>query len=719
MFNTCEDAAYEYLDRGFSVIPIGRDKKPLLDSWKPYQKRHATPEEVAQWFQKWPNANIGIVTGEISGLVVVDADGPEGEAWVNEHMPPTSVYQKTGKGKHFPYKHPGYEVRNRGRLAPEVDIRGDGGYIVAAPSRHENGTKYQWVYIEGFNGFDDLEVYQPPQARACPTPASFTSTGAGVPINKDLSNVKPWVSEDDPCPKGGRNITLTSLLGHWLNENPDYEAALERAKQWSNTRCQPPMKEDELTTTVRSIYRKHVTNNPTPPQAAQYAPVEVVDQSQIYVPSANVRTIPAAIVNPGGLLQELMQYVEDSSAASFPLFNMGASICLLGTLVGQKIMTETELRTNFYIFSLAHSGTGKDAPLGAFAKIMRQLGDGAAKHLGPNHVTSGAAIIKALMSHWPMVMMMDEIGDLMVALKNPHGHQADIPRYLKELFSATDRDIHKYSAGYDSEHVRWHHLSLYGVAAPGRFWKSLTFGDITDGFLARVLILESDHDAPDPVTPKASAPPLGLVQGLKALYDIRLNHPNSGQNQNQDQNNTGQGNLDPPEPRKIIKTPDAKAMFDQWKKPYFKLRNETKNAEDGRPAIYGRAAEHAHKLALIHAVSRLGANIVQGQVIVEDVEWATALVDWVVPKMVEQIADNITVNDFDEWAQKVKRAIGNVATEERKGASKREILQRVKGLNPRLFDEVIKSLEESGEVGHFEHKPPRGRSVELYCRLEK
>ena len=80
--------------------------------------------------------------------------------------------------------------------------------------------------------------------------------------------------------------------------------------------------------------------------------------------------IPAELTNPGGLLQEIIDFTQDSSAASFPLFSCGAAICLLGTLVGQKVMTETGLRTNFYVFALADSGTGKDAPLSSIKKIL-------------------------------------------------------------------------------------------------------------------------------------------------------------------------------------------------------------------------------------------------------------------------------------------------------------------------------------------------------------
>ena len=75
------DAALIYLRHGFSVIPlrshgdVENRKKPLLPSWEPYQHRRPTEEEVREWFTKWPNANIGLVTGVVSGCWVLDLDG--------------------------------------------------------------------------------------------------------------------------------------------------------------------------------------------------------------------------------------------------------------------------------------------------------------------------------------------------------------------------------------------------------------------------------------------------------------------------------------------------------------------------------------------------------------------------------------------------------------------------------------------------------------------
>lgn len=70
-------AALSYVKQGFSVIPIqAREKRPLIP-WEQYQDRTATDEEIKTWWAKWPDANVEIVTGKISGLVVIDLDSVE------------------------------------------------------------------------------------------------------------------------------------------------------------------------------------------------------------------------------------------------------------------------------------------------------------------------------------------------------------------------------------------------------------------------------------------------------------------------------------------------------------------------------------------------------------------------------------------------------------------------------------------------------------------
>ena len=99
------NAALELLDQGFSVIPVGRNKKPLF-SWKEFQSRLPSEDELLNWWAQYPQANLALITGSVSGVWVVDADGPKGSEWISKNLPRTSVYARTAKGLHAYFKIP-------------------------------------------------------------------------------------------------------------------------------------------------------------------------------------------------------------------------------------------------------------------------------------------------------------------------------------------------------------------------------------------------------------------------------------------------------------------------------------------------------------------------------------------------------------------------------------------------------------------------------------
>jgi len=106
-------------------------------------------EKIKQWWDRWPGANVAIMTGIPSQLVVLDVDGEEGRESVKDFKTPETPVATTGKGAHFYFKHPGGEIRNFARKLPGVDLRGDGGYVVAPPSNHITGRVYQWAASPG------------------------------------------------------------------------------------------------------------------------------------------------------------------------------------------------------------------------------------------------------------------------------------------------------------------------------------------------------------------------------------------------------------------------------------------------------------------------------------------------------------------------------------------------------------------------------------------
>ena len=137
------------VDSGFSLIPIGLDKRPRIPTWKPYQERLPTPEELTRWWYDGPPA-WAVVTGGISGVVILDFDGEAGLETLRRLN--LSPHVRTGSGgAHWYGRHPGWKVptlngkstQELGRQFPGVDIRGDLGYAVLC-GQNQSGW-YEWL----------------------------------------------------------------------------------------------------------------------------------------------------------------------------------------------------------------------------------------------------------------------------------------------------------------------------------------------------------------------------------------------------------------------------------------------------------------------------------------------------------------------------------------------------------------------------------------------
>lgn len=248
-----EKAAIDYLQRRWSVIPMrGRDKRPAI-RWLEFQHRLATRDEVKTWCQRWPQCNVGIVTGEISGLVVLDIDPKHGGAasltkLIQEHGPlPHTVEAHTGGGgRHLYFSHPGGVVRNKVGLAPGIDLRGDGGCVVAPPSTHVSGKSYEWL-----PGHDPTHAVLAPMPGWLLLKAEGDRPRAGHSVEYWRNLLQGGVDE------GERNTTIASLMGHLLWHGVDPDVALELLLCWNRHRCRPPLPEEEVIRTADSITRLH------------------------------------------------------------------------------------------------------------------------------------------------------------------------------------------------------------------------------------------------------------------------------------------------------------------------------------------------------------------------------------------------------------------------------------------------------------------------------
>lgn len=239
---TVLDYARWYVSKGFSVIPLKpKDKRPDIDTWKLFQTHKPTDDNLKVWFGNGSDNNIAIVTGEISDIAVVDFDSPESIEFSKKNNFPITPLVKTGKGYHayYHYKEGVRNFQKRDDL-PGIDLRGDGGYVVAPPSIHESGKQYQWV--EG-KGLDDLPLADLPEIVLAKRPEEKT------PLKELYKGV----------PKGSRNDSLTRLVGSWVNDDLSFNECLENAYIW-NSKNDPPLSEREIERTVKSIFEVHHGN---------------------------------------------------------------------------------------------------------------------------------------------------------------------------------------------------------------------------------------------------------------------------------------------------------------------------------------------------------------------------------------------------------------------------------------------------------------------------
>lgn len=151
------DTARRLRALGLSVIPVPRpidgipagqpgDGKVPAIPWRAYQNLLPTDAEITAWFSGEP-MNLAVIAGAVSGVVVIDADSSDALRWCVHQLPYTPWQTKTGRGFHLWYRYPGVEVRNRSRIETRegklaIDVRGDGGYVIAPGSVHVTGVEY-------------------------------------------------------------------------------------------------------------------------------------------------------------------------------------------------------------------------------------------------------------------------------------------------------------------------------------------------------------------------------------------------------------------------------------------------------------------------------------------------------------------------------------------------------------------------------------------------
>lgn len=242
--------ALRYADMGFAVFPVRpAGKEPLTSNG--CKAATTDKQQIKNWWEKWPDANIGIGTGSVSGgLVVIDLDIDETKglngydslkAWQRENGElPETCQSITGRGGYHLFYRDSAINRCRVGLYEGVDIRGEGGYIIAPPSTHPNGRVYEWEY----------------------PPDEYPITQADDTVRKFLAGPVPekqkkqYFESPETIPEGKRTDTLISLIGTLKKKGLSGSAIQAAVEQENASKCVPPFTDQELAKFVFPAIRR-------------------------------------------------------------------------------------------------------------------------------------------------------------------------------------------------------------------------------------------------------------------------------------------------------------------------------------------------------------------------------------------------------------------------------------------------------------------------------
>jgi len=256
--NKILESALKYLEHNISFVPVKRDKIPLI-KWEEFQNRRPTKEEVVGWWKRWPDANLAIITGKISGVTIVDVE----KGGDISKFPLTTTIKSGGGGWHLYYQY--HPIKTANRVLPLTDVKSDGGMCTAPPSIHASGDEYKVLRRMNYSPF----------------PAELFNEER-IKTSKDLDHLL-----NEAIPEGERNNTATSICGKLLlrfKESEWESQAWPLFKSWNITHNNPPLKDSELLSIFNSISQSESRRQSSGASVGEPVLLEQADKFVISVP---------------------------------------------------------------------------------------------------------------------------------------------------------------------------------------------------------------------------------------------------------------------------------------------------------------------------------------------------------------------------------------------------------------------------------------------------
>lgn len=757
-----KETALKWAQAGFNVFPLTPGAKTPLPGSRGFKEGSSDPDVVSKmrWDVGGQACNLGVETGR-NGLIVLDLDcknGKDGFASLEAAGVPRELLDQTftvltpGNGLHAYFRSStpvksGVDVFGKGS---GVDLRGEGGYVVAPPSQingrfyrrsHEDGTDEvpilselaDWATIAPF--IPEKPEASQGQPFTPPPEGSFGPT----PTPEVIERARRYLSKCPPAIAGqsGHNTTFKMASALVNGFRLDVVTALELLREW-NQRCTPPWSDPELRHKVwDAAFRGPPPGKPMGWLLDAAPPESVVPTIEEGEDPKNDETWESDTDNdafpyPPGYVGMTALWLELHSEKPFRNFAILTALAIWSTLIGRKVRFENQAPI-FYSLMVTSTSNGKDSSIGLAREVLEEIGL-AAGHL-TGRLSSWNAGVEKLQDVWhhPVILsLVDEASGYFAgaASKSDFG----LPDLLKAAWSRGLGTLDPQSRVRRSGSTRLrpiHHpsFSMLLGAQPSSLANAIRTDQLEDGLLPRILWAvrrQFDpmvHEENLRCSRRMADSPGGaaLLNRARQLWNwlegedrvfLNMNDLEAKPEQSDGDDDEGLRREVWAEPVEFTDEPEARVVFHEFMVRTQSLIQPAAEGKEGPYGLFwGKAAELAKRLALIIAAARCGAGEGPYTITEAEAKWAVAFVE-------ARVLDAITWTKYhmadSPFQRMVNRVLDIIRAGKTAGIGRRDLNRRLRhSYPPAKVDEALLALQESGTV-YVETVSTRGASKTVY-----
>ena len=671
--NRLRDAALYYAELGYPVFPCrAGDKRPAT-----VNGFYAATTDVAQidaWWATNPNYNIAIPT---HGLLVLDVDD---DVWLTADraalLMDTECPQATTPrgGRHYWFRQSEPLRCTEGRIAPKVDTRANGGYVVVSPSETATGVYSFAVPLRPIE-----ELPEPPEWLA----EELRLAASRGEINPRLGDTDGDIIEGNPS----RDVALFRIACCDREIGKTESEILASLLVINRNRVKPPLDE----ATVRQKAKSAARYEPSQIRTAfangwdcsidfddfiRRTKTEDVEEDFEIADAEDPGPFPQNLLAVPGFIGDVIDFNLCGAARRQPVLALAGAIALTATVIGHRLRDVSGVRSNLYLISVATTGAGKDR-----ARVVNRIlltNSGQDEYLiGPEDFTSGAAIVRHVAVCPVTLMQCDEIGRMLRACGNAERNPAlfAIVTDLLKLYSSAGSTYVSKAYADPKNNVRVENpcVVLYGTTTPDALFASLSHDSVSDGFISRTMIFEGDDD-PEWLTPAyTEGVPLHLVEFIREWRDRFA----------------GDGNLNPT--MAVPESDEATLLFAEFD---AECRLLIRGGDEMVRGVWVRAGEKARKLALVYAAS-VAISPAETTVNRDAALWAIGLSRYLSRRLLWICRDRLASNPYEAERNAIYRVIRE---SKESGVTRSQICRKFRGMKSKQITDVLRSLEETREV---------------------